>query len=555
MSVLSVDLHDQPAEEAALAAALQNVAACDYLVAYVREVDFWSPDKQTVFRAIAQLRGDGKPVDATTVKSTIRANGAKAEDVRRLGDLVGHLDDVTVVAASAKMYVNAILAATVRRKVALEAQAVLDEAGAGDDGDADGLSPLGDDATAQPEPVPTQPPPIAASNDILNAVATALHRRGVAGEDRFVKVTYLCLTSRVLNRPVSLAAKGPSSAGKSFVVQEVIEFFPPSAYYALSSMSEHALAYSVEPLSHRFLVLYEQAGLESDFASYLMRSLLSEGCVRYETVEAIKGKGMVPRLIVREGPTGLVVTTTAVNLHPENETRLLSVSANDTRQQTAAVIRILAADEDNADDGEDLSEWRSLQTWIAAQDNRVAIPFALELAELVPPVAVRLRRDFATVLNMVKAHAILHQQTRARDDAGRIVATVADYGIVRELIADLIADEVGATVPSTVVETVAAVEALLVSKNAAVSYLQLGDRLRLDKSTAMRRAKVAISRGYLKNLEDHRGRAARLVIGEPLPGEVTILPTVETLSGCTVARLPEGESRNRRPQPRRGRGG
>jgi hypothetical protein len=409
---------------------------------------------------------------------------------------------------------------------------------------ADGLSPLSDDATAQPEPVPTQPPPIAASNDILNAVATALHRRGVAGEDRFVKVAYLCLTSRVLKRPVSLAAKGPSAAGKSFVVQEVIEFFPPSAYYALSSMSEHALAYSVEPLSHRFLVLYEQAGLESEFASYLMRSLLSEGCVRYETVEAIKGKGMVPRLIVREGPTGLVVTTTAVNLHPENETRLLSVSANDTRQQTAAVIRILAADEDDGDDSEDLFEWRSLQTWIAAQDNRVTIPFALELAELVPPVAVRLRRDFATVLNLVKAHAILHQQTRARDDAGRIVATVADYGIVRDLVADLIADEVGATVPVTIVETVAAVEALLASKNATVSYLQLGDRLRLDKSTAMRRAKVAVSRGYLKNLEDHRGRAARLVIGEPLPGEVTILPTVETLTGCTVARLPEGESPN-----------
>jgi hypothetical protein len=60
----------------------------------------------------------------------------------------------------------------------------------------------------------------------------------------------------------------------------------------------------------------------------------------------------------------------------------------------------------------------------------------------------------------------------------------------------------------------------------------------------MRRAKVAVSRGYLKNLEDHRGRAARLVIGEPLPGEVTILPTVETLTGCTVARLPEGESPN-----------
>ena len=53
-------------------------------------------------------------------------------------------------------------------------------------------------------------------------------------------------------------------------------------------MSERALAYGTEPLRHRFLVLFEAAGLESDFASYLVRSLLSEGCVRYETVEKSK---------------------------------------------------------------------------------------------------------------------------------------------------------------------------------------------------------------------------------------------------------------------------
>jgi len=406
-----------------------------------------------------------------------------------------------------------------------------------------GMSPPGNAATVPPEPVPTVPPPIAASRDLLADFSMALHSRGVVGEDRFAKVTYLCLTSRVLARPVSVAAKGPSSAGKSFVVQEVVEFFPESAVYALSSMSEHALAYSKEPLSHRFLVLYEAAGLESDFASYLLRSLLSEGCIRYETVEKVKGAGLQPRLIEREGPTGLIVTTTQVSLHPENETRLLSVPANDTREQTAAIIKMLACEDGRHGDG-DLAEWRTLQAWIGAQDNRVTIPFAPALADLVPPVAVRLRRDFSTVLNLVKAHAVLHQQTRERDDAGRIVATVEDYGVVRDLIADLVADEVGATVPATVVETVTAVDELAAAHKTGVTYQQLGARLGLDKSAARRRAKVATSRGHLKNLEDKRGQPARLVVGEPLPGEVTILPTVETLTGGTVAVRPEGRDTN-----------
>jgi hypothetical protein len=364
---------------------------------------------------------------------------------------------------------------------------------------------------------PVELPDLASCPDILAAFAAVVIGRGVVGEERFAKVVYLALTSRVLARPVSVAAKGPSSAGKSFVVERVVGFFPPSAYYALSSMSEHALAYSQEPLSHRFLILYEAAGLESDFASYLLRSLLSEGCIRYETVEKMKGKGLVPRLIEREGPTGLIVTTTQVSLHPENETRLLSVPANDTAEQTKNVIRMLACEEGTGTGDADL-------------------------AELVPPVAVRLRRDFTTVLSLIKTHCVLHQQTRERDAAGRIVATVGDYAAIRDLVADLVADEVGATVPKSTVETVQAVAALAAKHESGVTYLQLGERLNLDKSAAMRRAKVAVSRGYLKNLETRRGQPAKLVAGEPLPGDVTILPLPadvavahELRTGCTVA--------------------
>src|SRR5206468_1584097 len=96
---------------------------------------------------------------------------------------------------------------------------------------------------------------------------------------------YLAMTTRLLDRPVSLLVKAQSSAGKNYVIDRVRRFFPPSAYYELTSMSERALAYSEEPLAHRMMVLYEAAGLHGEFASYLIRSLLSEGRLRYETVE------------------------------------------------------------------------------------------------------------------------------------------------------------------------------------------------------------------------------------------------------------------------------
>jgi len=159
----------------------------------------------------------------------------------------------------------------------------------------------------------------------LDEFASELSRVGVVGERRAGKLIYLAVTSRLLDRPVSVAVKGPSSGGKSFVVESTLKFFPPEAFYALTAMSDRALAYSSEPLKHRHLVIYEAAGMASDFATYLIRSLLSEGRLRYETVEKTK-EGLVPRLIEREGPTGLIVTTTSLRLHPENETRMLSLT-------------------------------------------------------------------------------------------------------------------------------------------------------------------------------------------------------------------------------------
>jgi hypothetical protein len=184
---------------------------------------------------------------------------------------------------------------------------------------------------------------LASKADIFDDLNNTLSVLGLVGERRTAKLVYLAVTSRLLDRPVSIAVKGPSSGGKSFVVESTLRLFPTEAFYALSAMSDRALAYSSEPLQHRHLVIYEAAGMASEFATYLIRTLLSEGRLRYETVEKTKD-GLTPRLIEREGPTGLIVTTTSLRLHPENETRMLSLSITDTQNQTAAVFRALARD-------------------------------------------------------------------------------------------------------------------------------------------------------------------------------------------------------------------
>ncbi len=381
---------------------------------------------------------------------------------------------------------------------------------------------------------------LAADFDILARFASDLARSGVAGESRVAKLLYLAVTSRLLERPASIAMKGPSSGGKSYLTEQVLSFFPESAYYALTAMSEHALAYSDEPLVHRFLVIYEAAGMESEFQTYLIRSLLSEGRVRYETVEKTS-EGMKPRLIERSGPTGLIVTTTRTRLHPENETRLISLTVTDTQNQTRDIMAALASDTEG--ERPDLEIWHALQSWLGGAERRVNIPYAKRLAGSIPPVAVRLRRDFGALLNLIRAHALLHQASRERDKDGRIIATTGDYAAVRELVAELISEGIEATVPATVRETVEKVAELVSDDSEAVTVAELARKLELDKSATSRRVGSAMDRGHLKNLEDRKGRPARLVPGDPLPDDLEILPKPGALSEdvdgeedrCTVA--------------------
>jgi pyrimidine operon attenuation protein/uracil phosphoribosyltransferase len=378
--------------------------------------------------------------------------------------------------------------------------------------------------TATPQhPKSETVPALAQLRRILDKVADEVRARGLVGEEQLAQTLYLVLTSRLLDKQVSAGVKGHSASGKSYTVETVTKFFPPEAYLEFTAMSEHALVYSTEQYSHRSLIMYEvvalREGVEDDMTSYFIRSLLSEGRIDYEvTVRGADG-GFTTKRIVKEGPTNIIFTTTKTKVHAENETRILSLATDDSREQTARVLLELA---DEGRSGGDLSEWLDLQRWLAGAEHRVTIPYARALVEKIPPVAVRLRRDVGSLLALIRSHAVLHQATRAKDEHGRIVADLDDYAVVRGLVADVMAEGVGTTVSETVRQTVEAVAAI--ARPEGVQLRPLADRLRLDKSNVSRRLAKAADDGYLRNLEDKRGKPGRWVVGDPLPEAADLLP-------------------------------
>jgi hypothetical protein len=100
----------------------------------------------------------------------------------------------------------------------------------------------------------------------------------------------------------------------------------------------------------------------------------------------------------------------------------------------------------------------------------------------------------------------------------------------------------GRTVSSETRETVQAVVRLAPNHRDGVRQTALADDVKLDRGTVSRRVRKALDGGYLRNLEDKRGKPHRLLPGDPLPDEQVILPEP---GSCTVARL-------QRPHPPRG---
>ncbi len=285
-----------------------------------------------------------------------------------------------------------------------------------------------------------------------------------------------------------------------------------------------------------------------------LRQLLSEGRLVYEFTD-FDSHGT--RVIVKQGPTNLITTTTLVHLDPELETRMLSVTVSDTREQTRKIL-LAQASRYEAPTQPDHSRWRAFGEWIALGPREVNVPFASTLAELVDPAAVRLRRDFPALLSLVETHALLHQNARDRDERSRVVATISDYAQVHRLIADVVAEGAGRSIRASIRETVQAVVRLMFGNQKPVpdhaekpvTIRRLADHLGIDQSAARRRAYAAVEAGYVENTAGPR-RPMTLRVVEAVPDEKTILPTPAALEdACNRARTPAGDQARRAPTER-----
>lgn len=375
-------------------------------------------------------------------------------------------------------------------------------------------------------------PPISKNGDILSLFAKDF-AKVIAGEAANGKLLYLVATSRLFDKTMHAAIKGTSAGGKSEIRKQILQFFPPESVVSFTSLSEKALIYHQGDFAHKILSMGEATATdEQSFQDYVLRELMSEGRISHSTVQQV-GKNMAGVTIEKQGPVSFLITTTKNKLHPENETRMLSLEIDDTEHQTKEVLKKVAQVEglNHTAAQVDYKPWQEFQRWLETGERRVLVPFADALAELIPPKAVRLRRDIGQVIRAIKAHALLHREQREKAGDGQIVADIErDYRAVRELMHAILAEGSGVAIKKEMQETIKAVENATVGlgETEGASAQQISKALMLDKSAAWRRLSAARYEGLIVNLEQRRG----------MPGKYRVTPQAADI-GPEIAADPE----------------
>jgi len=197
-------------------------------------------------------------------------------------------------------------------------------------------------------------------------------------------------------------------------------------------------------------VLYvaEEAGAKS--AAYALKLLVSEGRLSIASTTKDRASGRLSATSYRAaGPVALVLTTTAAEIDPELENRLLVLGVDEDPAQTRAIVAAQRTSAGLAG----LTERRRAQAARTLHRNaqRLLDPYPVVIEDLgtpFPAASTRHRRDHQKLVSVICALTVLHQhQRRSRtlhidgSALSYLEATPADVALGHELCAEVLRGE------------------------------------------------------------------------------------------------------------------
>jgi hypothetical protein len=316
-------------------------------------------------------------------------------------------------------------------------------------GDRDEENDAADLLEQMPEDVRTEAKAMLCDPLLIKYVIDDVAALGVAGERELTATVYLIGTSRLLDRPLAGIVQGPSSSGKSHLIEKTACLFPPEAIIHAAQMMPQAL-FHMKPgsLSHRFIVAGERSRTEDDErieATRALREMLSAGKLTKLMPVKVEGNRIETVRIEQDGPIAYVESTTLAKVFDEDANRCLQLNTDEQPKQTRRIITTLAASYCSASSAvqkdQIIARHYALQRMLRRLP--VVIPFAERLGTLFTSDRVEARRAFPQVMSMIQSVALLYQRQRQTDAEGRLIAIAEDYQVARRLLVKPMARLIG----------------------------------------------------------------------------------------------------------------
>jgi hypothetical protein len=296
------------------------------------------------------------------------------------------------------------------------------------------------------------------SPELFQRILADFAALGIVGEEPNKLTCYLAAVSRLLDRPLALMIQSASAAGKSSLMDAVLDLLPEEDLVRYSAMSGQSLFYMGDrSLQHKILAIAEEEGARQ--AGYALKLLQSEGRVTM----ASTGKDPVSGMLVThdytvEGPVMLMLTTTAIDLDEELLNRCLVLTVNESREQTRAIHGVQRSRE-------------TLEGLLAKTSRDSLLRLHRNAHRLLEPMAVvnpyadqlrfrddqtRSRRDHVKYLTLIRAIALLHQFqrdvktiTHEGQTLRYLEVTIEDIQLANELAQEVLGRTVDELLPQT----------------------------------------------------------------------------------------------------------
>jgi len=251
-------------------------------------------------------------------------------------------------------------------------------------------------------------------DSLLSRILDDFTTAGVVGEETNKLMGYLACVSRKLDKPLAVIIQSSSAAGKSSLMDAILNLMPDEERVQYSAMTGQSLFYMGETnLKHKILAIAEEEGADS--ASYALKLLQSEGELTIASTGKDESSGnLVTKEYHVQGPVMLFLTTTAIDIDEELMNRCMVLTVNESREQTQAIHAMQRQQQtlegllQNEDKKQIIELHRNAQRLL--KPLLVANPFAEQLTFIDDKT--RTRRDHMKYLTLIRAIALLHQYQR-----------------------------------------------------------------------------------------------------------------------------------------------